>query len=340
MQTAGEPVTVPSAADSAMTPEARVFLAGHRGLAGSALLRGLRSSGYQNLLLRTHAELDLTDRRAVWDFFSRERPEYVLLAAAKVGGIEANRTAPAEFIRENLLIQSNVIDACHAFQVKRLLFLGSSCIYPKHCPQPIREEYLLTGPLEPTNRAYAVAKIAGIEQCWAYNREYGTRFLAAMPTNLYGPEDNYDLKSSHVLPALLRKVAVAKAAGAPQVVVWGTGTPRREFLYSDDLADASIFLMERPDASLEGLRSAEHPPLINVGAGEDIAIRDLAELIARVLDYRGELVFDPSYPDGTPRKLLDTSRMTALGWNPRVGLEEGIQRTYAAVKDKLLSGAV
>jgi GDP-L-fucose synthase len=323
-----------------MTPEARVFLAGHRGLAGSALLRRLRSSGYRNLLLRTHAELDLTDRRAVWDFFSQQRPEYVLLAAAKVGGIEANRTAPAEFIRENLLIQTNVIDACHAFQVRRLLFLGSSCIYPKHCPQPIREEYLLTGPLEPTNRAYAVAKIAGIEQCWAYNREYGTIFLAAMPTNLYGPEDNYDLKSSHVLPALLRKVAVAKEAGAPQVTVWGTGTPRREFLYSDDLADASIFLMEQPDAALDGLLSAEHPPLINVGAGEDIAIRDLAELIARVLDYRGELVFDPSYPDGTPRKLLDTSRMTALGWNPRVGLEEGIQRTYAAVKDKLLSDAV
>lgn len=315
-------------ADRPMQRESRVYVAGHRGLVGSALCRYLQNRGYNNLLLRTHAELDLADRQNVWAFFAAEKPEYVILAAAKVGGIQANDAHPAEFISENLLIQSNVIDVCHEFGVKRLLFLGSSCIYPKLCPQPIREEYLLTGPLEPTNRAYAVAKIAGIEQCWAYNREYGTRFLAAMPTNLYGPGDNFDLQNSHVLPALIRKIAAAKTANAPTVEVWGTGTPRREFLYSDDLAAACVLLLELSAKNFESLLTNDRPPLINIGVGEDLSIRELAEKICRVLGYTGQLVFDTSKPDGTPRKLLDVSRMRALGWKPTVGLEEGIQRTF------------
>jgi GDP-L-fucose synthase len=319
--------------DAAMSPDSRVFVAGHRGLVGSAICRYLAAAGYKNLLLQTREQLDLKNRAAVWKFFADEHPEYVVLAAAKVGGIHANNVYPADFISENLLIQSNVIDACYEFGVTRLLFLGSSCIYPRMCPQPIREEYLLTGPLEGTNRPYAVAKIAGIEQCWGYNRQYGTRFLAAMPTNLYGPGDNFDLKNSHVLPALLRKVAQARASHARQVGVWGTGTPRREFLYSDDLAEACVFLLQLPADRFDTLLREDLPPLINIGVGEDITIRELAELICRQLDYSGELVFDSTQPDGTPRKLLDVSRMRALGWKSHISLEEGIRRTYAAMKE-------
>jgi GDP-L-fucose synthase len=314
----------------------RIFVAGHRGLAGSAITRQLTAEGYGNLLLRTRAEMDLTVRAAVEDFFAKETPEYVFLAAAKVGGIQANNAYPADFIRENLRIQSNIIDACAQFGVKRLLFLGSSCIYPKLCPQPIREEFLLSGPLEPTNRPYAVAKIAGIEQCWAYNRQQGTKFLAAMPTNLYGPEDNFDLETSHVLPALMRKVAQAKATGAGEIVVWGTGTPRREFLYSDDLAAACVHLMQLADADFETLLREDSPPIVNIGTGEDVTIRELAEMVCRVLGYKGALRFDSSRPDGTPRKLLDVSRMSALGWRARTRLEDGILRTYNQVKDRWL----
>jgi len=322
--------------DTSMHPDSRIFIAGHRGLVGSAILRYLTASGHARLLCRTRQELDLADRDAVWKFFSEQRPEHVILAAAKVGGIHANSSYPVDFISENLRIQSNVIDACYEFNSKRLLFLGSSCIYPKLCPQPIREDYLLTGPLEPTNRPYAVAKIAGIEQCWAYNRQYGTKFLAAMPTNLYGPEDNFDLKNSHVLPALLRKIVVAKARNEKQVVVWGTGTPRREFLYSDDLAEACIFLLQLGDDRFETLLSNDQPPLVNIGVGEDITIRGLAELICRLLGYDGELIFDTTQPDGTPRKLLDVSRIHSLGWKHSTSLEDGIRRTYAAVKGSLV----
>lgn len=331
-------MTNPPIPGGTMQRDSRVFIAGHRGLVGSAICRQLTAAGYDRLLLRTSGELDLTGRSAVWEFFKNQRPEYVVLAAAKVGGIQANSKYPVDFVRDNLLIQSNVIDACYEFGVKRLLFLGSSCIYPKLCPQPIREEYLLTGPLEPTNRPYAVAKIAGIEQCWAYNRQYGTQFLAAMPTNLYGPEDNFDLANSHVLPALLRKVAAAKATGASQVEVWGTGTPRREFLYSDDLAEACVFLLQLPEEKFEALMQPDVPPLINIGMGEDISIRELAELISRLLEYKGDLTYNSAQPDGTPQKLLDVSRMRSLGWAARTSLEEGIRRTYTAVKDKLQSG--
>jgi GDP-L-fucose synthase len=321
--------------DAPMRSGSRVYVSGHRGLVGSAICRRLNENGYKNLLVRTRQQLDLKDRAAVWEFFTSEQPEYVVLAAAKVGGIHANNTYPADFISENLLIQSNVIDACYEFGVQRLLFLGSSCIYPKLCPQPIREEYLLTGPLEPTNRPYAVAKISGIEQCWGYNRQHCTRFVAAMPTNLYGPEDNFDLVTSHVLPALLRKIAIAKASGAKQITVWGTGTPRREFLYSDDLAEACVFLLEMQPERFATLLQEDQPPLINIGVGEDVTIRELAELICRQLNYDGELVFDSTQPDGTPRKLLDVSRMRALGWEAKISLEEGIRRTYAGAVEKL-----
>jgi len=287
------------------------------------------------LTLRTHDELDLTDRSAVLSFFQQERPEYVFLAAAKVGGILANDTYPADFIRENLEIQTCVIDASYQHQVKRLLFLGSSCIYPKLAPQPIKEEYLLTGPLEPTNRAYALAKIAGIEMCWSYNRQYGTKYLSAMPTNLYGPGDNFDLNGSHVLPALMRKVVEAKAAGEKKLNVWGSGRPRREFLYSDDLAEACLHLLSLPDATYDELLNDDQAPLVNIGTGEDLTIRELAELIARVLDFDCELVFDTNRQDGTPQKLLDVSKIHALGWRAKVGLEEGIRLTYDAVRDQL-----
>jgi len=318
-----------------MDKSSKIYVAGHRGLVGSAIVRSLRQQGYDNLILPTHAELDLTDRPAVQAFFRSEKPEYVFLAAAKVGGILANDTYPADFIRENLEIQTNVIDASYQNDVRRLLFLGSSCIYPKLAPQPLKEEYLLTGPLEPTNRAYALAKIAGIEMCWSYNRQYGTKYLAAMPTNLYGPGDNFDLKGSHVLPALMRKVVEAKQSGGKKLTVWGSGNPKREFLYSDDLAEACVHLLNLPDDVYESQLSGDEAPLINIGTGEDVTIRELAELIARVLNVDCELVFDTSKQDGTPRKLLDVSRINALGWRAKVKLEDGIRLTYAAVQDKL-----
>lgn len=318
-----------------MEKNSRIFVAGHRGLVGSAICRALQRQGFGNLILRTHAELDLTDRPAVMGFFERERPECVFLAAAKVGGILANETYPADFIRENLEIETSVIDASYRCGVKRLLFLGSSCIYPKLAPQPIREEYLLTGPLEPTNQAYALAKIAGIEMCWSYNRQYGTQYLAAMPTNLYGPGDNFDLQASHVLPALMRKVVEARRAGKKRLVVWGTGKPRREFLYSDDLAEACVYLMSLADTEYEPLISREQAPLINIGTGEDLTIRELAELMARVLDFDCELVFDTSRQDGTPQKLLDVSRIHALGWKAKVSLADGIRLTYESVRPQL-----
>ncbi len=314
----------------------RIFVAGHRGLVGSAIRRELERNGYSNLLLKTHAELDLMDRSSVERFFAGEQPRYVFLAAAKVGGILANNDFPADFIRDNLEIQTNVIDAAWRAGVERLLFLGSSCIYPKLCPQPIKEEYLLTGPLEATNRPYSIAKIAGIEMCWSYNRQHGTRFLAAMPTNLYGPGDNFDLHKSHVLPALIRKAAEAKANGERKIVVWGTGTPRRELLYSDDLAVACVFLMNLPEAKFRTLLNSEEPPLINIGTGEDLTIRDLGELVCRVIGFEGQLEFDTTKPDGTPRKLLDVSRIHALGWRAGTSLEEGIRRTYEWAKESLL----
>lgn len=318
-----------------MEKSSRIYVAGHRGLVGSAIVRALRRQEYDNLILRSHAELDLTNRPAVQAFFDQHRPEYVFLAAAKVGGILANETYPADFIRENLEIQTSVIDAGFRCGVKRLLFLGSSCIYPKLAPQPIKEEYLLTGPLEPTNRAYALAKIAGIEMCWSYNRQYGTKYLAAMPTNLYGPGDNFDLQGSHVLPALIRKVVEAKLAGERKLVVWGSGCPRREFLYSDDLAEACLHLLNLPEVVYDALLGANEAPLINVGIGEDITIRELAELVARVLDLDCELVFDTSKQDGTPQKLLDVSRIHDLGWRAKVSLEEGIRRAYASFQSQL-----
>jgi GDP-L-fucose synthase len=319
-----------------MEKNSRIFVAGHRGLVGSAIRRELERQGYANLLLKTRDELDLMNGPAVEKFFAEERPDYVFLAAAKVGGILANNTYPADFIRDNLEIQTNVIDAAWRSGVKRLLFLGSSCIYPKLCPQPIKEEYLLTGPLEPTNRAYALAKIAGIEMCWSYNRQYGTQFLAAMPTNLYGPGDNFDLNKSHVLPALIRKAAEAKATGEKKLVVWGTGTPRRELLYSDDLAEASVFLMNLPDVKFSALLNSEQPPLINIGTGHDLSIRELAELVCRVIGFEGEIQFDTTKPDGTPQKLMDVSRINSLGWHARTSLEEGIRLTYEWAKDSLV----
>jgi GDP-L-fucose synthase len=312
-----------------MNLSARIYVAGHRGLVGSALVRGLRRAGYHNLALRTHAELDLTNQAGVERFFATDRPTYVFLAAAKVGGILANSTYPGEFISQNLLIQANVIETAHKVGVKRLVFLGSSCIYPKFAPQPIPEYSLLSGPLEPTNRPYAVAKIAGIEMCWAYNRQYGTRYLAVMPTNLYGPGDNYDSETSHVIPALIRKMHEAKSNRKSEIVLWGTGTPRREFLYSDDLADACLFFMNLNDQTFDSLVLSEtDPPLINVGSGLDQSIRELAELVAAVVGYDGELTFDPSMPDGAPRKLLDISRLCSMGWRPNVNLREGLELSY------------
>ena len=318
-----------------MSLDSRIYIAGHRGLVGSAIHRELMRREYKNLLTRTHEQLDLSDEVAVDAFFSSETPDFVFLAAAKVGGILANNSFPANFIRDNLIIQTNVIESSRNAGVSRLLFLGSSCIYPKLCPQPIKEEYLLTGPLEPTNRPYAIAKIAGIEMCWSYNRQYRTRYLAAMPTNLYGPGDSYDLASSHVLPALIRKTAEAKASGAKEVVVWGTGTPRRELLYSDDLAQACCFLMNLDDARFGSLLGDDCAPLINIGTGEDVTIRELAETVARVLEFDGTLVFDTTKPDGTPRKLMDVGRLHGLGWHHTTGLEQGIRRAWESVRDRL-----
>jgi GDP-L-fucose synthase len=313
--------------------ETKIYVAGHRGLAGSAIMRALSARGCRNVVARTHSELDLTDRDAVRAFFDQERPEHVYLAAAKVGGIMANLELPADFVHLNLAIQSNVIEEARRAGVKRLLFLGSVCIYPRDCPQPIREEHLLTGPLEFTNRPYAIAKIAGIEMCWAYNRQYGTRYIAAMPNNLYGPGDNYDPRHSHVLPAFIRRFHEARVAGAPSVTMWGTGTPRREMLYSEDMADACVTLMALPDPALDTLcgtdPSAPQPPLVNIGWGEDYTIRELAERVREVVGYRGGIEWDASKPDGTPRKLVDVSRMKALGWTPRVTLDAGLRKAYA-----------
>jgi GDP-L-fucose synthase len=318
-----------------MQLDSRIYVAGHRGLVGSALVRRLRSLGHEQLLLRTHGELDLTDAAAVNALFARERPEYVFLAAAKVGGIVANNTYPAEFIRDNLAIQTNVIHACWQAGVKRLLFLGSSCIYPRLAPQPMPESCLLTGPLEATNRPYALAKIAGIEMCWSYNRQYGTRYLAAMPTNLYGPGDNYDLETSHVIPALVRKFDEARQRGDASVTVWGSGTPRREFLYSDDMADACVHLMNLPDERFTALLGSDEsvsgrfePPLVNIGVGEDLTIAELAHLVRDVTGFAGDIVFDRSKPDGTPRKLMDVRLLASTGWKARTPLAEGLRRAY------------
>jgi GDP-L-fucose synthase len=307
---------------------ARIYVAGHTGLAGSALVRCLRARGYDNLVLRLHGELELTDAAAVRRFFEAERPEHVIVAAAKVGGILANETYPAEFITQNLAIGNNMIHEAWRNGVRRLLYLGSSCIYPRDCPQPMKEEYLLTGPLEPTNRAYAIAKIAGIETCWSYNRQYGTKFLAAMPTNLFGPQDNYDLLNSHVLPALIRKAHEAKSRGDSELVVWGTGRPRREFMYSDDMADACVFLLTLDEARFGELVQPGAAPLINIGTGKDLTVAELAALVCEVVGFRGRIRQDTARPDGTPRKLLDVSKLEALGWRSRVSLREGIERAY------------
>lgn len=314
----------------------KIYIAGHRGLVGSAIVRNLQGKGYTNLVTRTYAELDLTNQAATEAFFAQEKPDYVFLAAAKVGGILANLTYPAEFVLSNLAIQVNVINAVWKNGVRRLIFLGSSCIYPKLAPQPMKEEYLLTGSLEPTNRPYALAKIAGIEMCWSYNRQYGTRFLAVMPTNLYGPGDNYDLNNCHVIPALIRKFHEAKVRGDQQVVVWGTGSPKREFLYSEDMADACVYLMNLPDDSYCGLLGSDEtvsgkfePPLVNIGVGVDVTISELAALVKRAVGFDGEIVFDTSKPDGTPRKLLDVSRLHAIGWHAPTSLQAGLAQAYA-----------
>jgi GDP-L-fucose synthase len=306
-----------------ITRESSIYVAGHRGLVGAAVVRALEGKGYTRLLLRTHAELDLTEQSAVRAFFDRERPDAVVMAAARVGGIQANNSRPAEFIRDNLLIQDNVIDAAYRAGSAKFVFLGSSCIYPKLSPQPIKEEYLLSGALEPTNEWYAVAKIAGLKMCQAYRRQYGFNAISLMPTNLYGPGDNFDLENSHVLPALIRRFHEAKARGDDRLSIWGTGTPRREFLHVDDLADAVVHLLETYDGE----------PIVNIGWGEDVTIKELAEMVAAAAAFGGRLEFDASKPDGTPRKLLDTSRLTALGWKPKITLAEGIRATYAWFED-------
>lgn len=308
-----------------MEKQAKIFVAGHRGLVGSAICKKLQEEGYSNLVLRTSAELDLRQQDAVAAFFATEKPEYVFVAAAKVGGIMANSTYPAEFLYQNLAIQNNIIHQAYVHAVKKLLFLGSSCIYPKFCPQPIKEEYLLTGPLEPTNEAYAIAKIAGIKMCDAYRQQYGSHFISAMPTNMYGPNDNFDLQNSHVLPALIRKMHRAKVTGAPTVTIWGTGTPKREFLHSDDLASACLHLMLHFD----------EPGPINIGTGEDLSIAELAQMVKEVVGFEGQLEFDSSKPDGTPRKLLDVSRIHSLGWKHKIDLRTGISQVYAGAMSVL-----
>lgn len=311
-----------------MTPpiskNAKIFIAGHRGMVGSALVRRLQQGGYQHLLTRPRAELDLQNQQAVYDFLAEEKPDYIFIAAAKVGGIQANNIYRADFLTQNLLIETNLIHGAHLAGVQRLMFLGSTCIYPRDCPQPIKEEYLLTGPLESTNEPYALAKIAGIKLCESYNRQYGRQYCSVMPTNLYGPGDNYDLNNSHVLPALIRKAHEAKQAHASELVLWGSGTPRREFLYADDLADACIYLMEK---DYDG-------PLINIGTGEDLTIRELASMVMKVIGFEGRIVYDSTKPDGTPRKLCDVSRLTALGWRAKTPLIEGIAHAYASASFK------
>jgi GDP-L-fucose synthase len=301
-----------------MQPTDKIYIAGHRGMVGSAILRKLQKEGFKNIIVRTSAELDLKDQVKVRAFFEAERPDYIYLAAAKVGGIMANNTYRAEFLYDNIMIQSNVIDSAYRTGAKKLMFLGSSCIYPKMAPQPLKEEYLLTGPLEPTNEPYAIAKITGIEMCDAYRAQYGCNFISVMPTNLYGPNDNYDLNNSHVLPALIRKFHEAKVNGAPAVTLWGTGTPKREFLHADDVADACFYLMQ----------NYNEPGLVNVGVGEDLEIRELAALIRKIVGYTGEIVYDTSKPDGTPRKIMDVSKLHGLGWKAAIGLEEGIRGVY------------
>ncbi|MDB5642988.1 MAG: GDP-L-fucose synthetase [Hyphomicrobiales bacterium] len=321
-----------SDASAYMRTDARVFVAGHRGMVGSALVRKLRGLGHTNILTRAHDALDLADKAATRRFFEAERPDFVFLAAAKVGGIHANDAYPADFISQNLAIQSSVIEASHAVGVDRLQFLGSSCIYPKLAPQPMKEEHLLTGPLEPTNRAYALAKIAGVEMCWSYNRQFRTRYLAVMPTNLYGPGDTYHPENSHVIPGMIRRLHEAKVAGAPSVTIWGTGAPRREFLFSDDMAAACVHLMNLPDERYLPLLGQDRndglAPLVNIGVGDDLTIRELAETLQRVVGFAGALAFDVSKPDGTPRKLLDVTRLTALGWTASTPLLEGLGVAY------------
>ena len=319
-----------------MNENSKIYIAGHRGLVGSALMRNLQGKGFSRLITRTHTELDLTNQAATDTFFAQEQPDYVFLAAARVGGILANNTYPAEFIRDNLAIQTNIIHASYQNAVKRLMFLGSSCVYPKFAPQPMRENCLLTGSLEPTNRPYALAKIAGIEMCWSYNRQYGTRYLAVMPTNLYGPGDSYDLSNSHVTPALIRKFYEAKVRGEQQVVVWGTGSTKREFLYSEDMADACVYLMNLPDDAYCGLLGSDEtisgkfePPLVNIGVGEDVTIGELAALVKEAVGFDGEIIFDTSKQDGTPRKLLDVSRLNAIGWHAPTSLQAGLMKAYA-----------
>ncbi|NJD53208.1 MAG: GDP-L-fucose synthase [Candidatus Methanoperedens sp.] len=304
-----------------MNYTSKIYIPGHRGMAGSAIKRNLESKGYRNLITRNRSELDLTNQQAVSNFFETEMPEYVFLAAAKVGGIMANSTYPADFIYENIMIEANVIHAAYTSGVKKMLFLGSSCIYPRLAPQPLKEEYLLTGELEVTNEAYAIAKIAGIRMCKHYNQQYGMNFISVMPTNLYGPNDNYDLKTSHVMAALIRKFHEAKMNNAPQIIVWGTGMPRREFLHVDDMADACVYLMENYDAPAIG-------EFVNIGVGEDLTIRELAELIGDIAGYKGKIVYDTTKPDGTPQKLLDVSRLNRLGWKASISLRDGIKQTY------------
>ena len=319
-----------------MDKKAKIYIAGHRGLVGSALMRQLQTQGYSNIVTRTHSEMDLTNQALVAQFFVAEQPEYVILAAAKVGGIHANNTYPAEFIQENLAIQSNVIHQSYVAGVKRLLFLGSSCIYPRDCPQPIKEEYLLTGTLEPTNRPYALAKISGIEMCWSYNRQYCTQFLAMMPTNLYGPGDNYHPENSHVIPAMIRKFHEAKVSNQDAVTIWGTGTPKREFLYSDDMAEACVFVMNLNDKQFKPLLAADRndglPPLLNLGSGNDLTIAELANLIKEVVGFEGEIALDNSKPNGTMRKLMDSARLNQLGWDVKIQLKDGLTSAYQDFK--------
>jgi len=311
-----------------MDKNSKIYVAGHRGLVGSALKRRLESKGYSNLILRTHRELDLTNQQEVNEFFEREKPEYVFLAAAKVGGILANNTYPAEFIYENLMIEANIIHASYRYGVKKLLFLGSSCIYPKLAPQPLKEEYLLTGPLEETNEAYAIAKIAGIRLCKHYNQQYGTNYISVMPTNLYGPNDNFDLETSHVMPALIRKFHEAKTKNEPEVIVWGTGKPLREFLHVDDMADACVYLMENFNMDDIG-------EFVNIGVGKDITIGELAELIKEIVGFKGEIRRDLSKPDGTPQKLLDVTKLNSLGWKAKISLKDGIKQTYECYQSQI-----